>query len=234
MMGTSANQAHEPHMPNGMDLPPSPGDRGAAAFGQAGADDEAAKHRQPRQVFLFSGHMIDTPARATPRFPPAKEGEAARRIAAALDRFGAGPEDLAFTQGACGGDLLFSEACLQRGVKLHWLQPHREADFTRKSVLRCGSEWLQRYRAARAGLAGPVRTAPDELGELPPGAAPGAAYERGNLWLLATALAYGADKLRFICLWNGGEDDGPGGTAHMYEEVKRRAGQITWIDSRDL
>lgn len=188
----------------------------------------------PRQVFLFSGHMIDTPGRWPPRFPPAKEAAAAQRIGAALDGFGAGPDDIAFTQGACGGDLLFSEACLERGIELHWLQPHREAEFIRRSVLRGGEDWLRRYDAARVRLAGPIRAAPDELGELAPGEAPGAAYARGNRWLLSTALSFGAERLRFICLWNGGEDDGPGGTAHLYREATRHTGQVIWIDARTL
>lgn len=217
----------------GTDLPPEPGEAGSAASDRIAAKGGAPEgRRRPRQVFLFSGHMIDTPNRPTPRFPPEKEAMAARRIAAALDNFGAGPEDVAFTQGACGGDLLFSEACLQRGVGLHWLQPHRESDFIRESVLRGGDPWLRRYHAAKARLAGPIRAAPDELGALAPEA--GSAYARCNLWLLSTALAFGADRLRFICLWDGGEDDGAGGTGHMYNEVKRRSGRITWIDSRKL
>jgi hypothetical protein len=39
---------------------------------------------------------------------------------------------------------------------------------------------------------------------------------------------------RFICLWNGGGGDGLGGTAQMYDEVKRRTGRVTWIDTREL
>lgn len=219
-------------MSNGMSPHPKPSDAGIAVDRTAAKVGERGRRRRPRQVFLFSGHMIDTPDRPAPRFPPEKEPMAAEKIAAALDEFGAGPEDVAFTQGACGGDLLFSEACLQRGVKVHWLQPHREPDFIRKSVLRGGEPWLQRYKAARARLAGPIHAAPDELGELPPEA--GSAYARCNLWLLSTALAFGADRLRFICLWDGGEDDGSGGTGHMYNEVKRRSGRVTWIDSRKL
>ena len=57
-------------------------------------------------------------------------------------------------------------------------------------------------------------------------------FERCNLWLLHSALAWGPEKLRFICLWDGGGGDGPGGTAHMYREVARRTGQMTWIDMR--
>lgn len=189
---------------------------------------------QPRHVFLFSGHMIDAPDRPTPRFPPAKEAIAAQKVFEALDQLGAGPDDLALTQGACGGDLLFTEACLQRGVKVNWLQPYREPDFIQNSVVRCSETWRKRYLDAKAKLAAPIRSAPDDLGEPPPGTKPDYAYERCNLWLLYTALAYGVDKVRFVCLWNGGEGDSPGGTAHMYNEVKRRTGQVTWIDIRRI
>jgi len=189
---------------------------------------------QPRQVFLFSGHMIDAPGRTPPRFPPAKESIAARKIAEALDQLGASPDDLALTQGACGGDLLFTEACQQRGVKVHWLQPFREPDFIDKSVVRGGESWRNRYLDAKAKLAAPIRSAPGDLGDPPPSSEPGYPYQRCNLWLLYTALACGVNKVRFVCLWNGGGGDGPGGTAHMYNEVKRRTGQVTWLDTRTL
>jgi hypothetical protein len=76
-----------------------------------------------------------------------------------------------------------------------------------------------------------VRAMPAELGPEPPGVDP---FERCNRWLLHTALSYGADKVRFICLWNGGGGDGPGGTRHMHDEVKRRTGRVQWIDTRSL
>jgi tetratricopeptide (TPR) repeat protein len=186
---------------------------------------------QPRQVFLFSGHMIDKPGRIPPRFPPEKEPIAAQKIAEALDKLGAGPDDLALTQGACGGDLLFTEACQKRGVKVHWLQPFREPDFIQKSVVQSNEAWRKRYLDAKSKLAAPIRSAPDALGEPPPHTDP---YERCNLWLLYTALACGIDKVRFVCLWNGEGGDGPGGTAHMYNEVKRRTGNVTWIDIQKI
>ncbi len=186
---------------------------------------------EPRQVFLFSGHMIDAPTRTKPRFPPAKESSAARKIAEVLEQLGAGPADLALTQGACGGDLLFTEACQQRGVKVQWLQPFDESEFIQKSVV-CHSEtWRARYQAAKAKLTTEIRSAPRELGPLPPVSDP---YERCNLWLFETAFSYGANKVQFVCLWDGGGGDGSGGTAHMYHEVNRRTGQVTWIDIRTL
>jgi hypothetical protein len=186
---------------------------------------------QPRQVFLFSGHMIDAPMRPTPRFPPDKEPMAAQKIAEALDRLNAGAGDLALTQGACGGDLLFTEACQQRGVIVQWLQPFDEPEFVQRSVVCHDETWRTRYLATKAKLRTEIRSAPQELGPLPAGVDP---YERCNLWLFETALSYGLDKVQFVCLWNGGGGDGPGGTSHMYQEVKRRTGQVTWIDTRTL
>ena len=193
---------------------------------------------QPRQVFLFSGHMIDAPDRASPRFPADKASIAAQHIAAALDAFGAGPGDLALAQGASGGDLLFLEACKARGLRLCLMLPFAEPEFIERSVLPVGdgASWCERYYNLRAGLPDAPRIMPAELDPLPrvghdetmnP-------YERCNLWLLNTALAWGIDRVRFICLWDGAGGDGPGGTAHMYREVKRRSGTVTWLDTRTL
>ncbi|MCM3903946.1 MAG: hypothetical protein ND866_19775 [Pyrinomonadaceae bacterium] len=187
----------------------------------------------PRQVLLFSGHMIDKLDRATPRFPAEKESVAARKIAEALDQLTAGPDDLALTQGASGGDLLFLEACKQRDVRMQLLLPLEEPEFIERSILPSvdGDKWRNYFYRLKSGLKDIPRIMPDELGPLPKGVDP---FERCNLWLLYTALSHGIDKVRFICLWDGGGGDGPGGTAHMYQEVKRRTGRVMWIDSRSL
>jgi hypothetical protein len=184
-------------------------------------------------VLLFSGHLVDAPTRATPRFPPASVDAAATAIKGALEALGAGPEDLALTQGAAGGDLLFTEACLDRGVRVQWLQPLPEPEFLERSVLPSagGEQWRARYFAAKARLRDAPRTMAVELGPLPHGVD---VWERANLWLLCTTLAHDPDKARFVCLWDGGGGDGPGGTRHMLEEVKRRTGRVTWIDTRTL
>jgi hypothetical protein len=188
---------------------------------------------QPRHVFLFSGHMIDAPDRTKPRFPADKEAIAARKIAEALDQLGAGAEDFALSQAAAGGDLLFLEACQQRGVRCQVLLPLPEPEFIERSIMPSagGDEWRERFYAIKAKLQDPIRIVPEELGPLPKGIDP---FERCNLWLLYTALACGVDKVRFVALWNGGGGDGPGGTAHLYNEVKRRTGRVTWLDTREL
>jgi hypothetical protein len=37
-----------------------------------------------------------------------------------------------------------------------------------------------------------------------------------------------------LCLWDGGGDDGPGGTRHMIEQVRQRGGEVRWLDTRKL
>jgi hypothetical protein len=183
------------------------------------------------RVLLFSGHMIDAPDRPEPRFPADKEPSAARKIAEALEQLGAGPEDLAYCQAAAGGDLLLLEACQRRGLRCQVLLPFPEAEFIQRSILPSvgGDKWRERFFKMKEQLKDPIRIMPVELGPKPKGVDP---YERCNLWLLYTTLASGLDKVRFVCLWNGGGGDGPGGTAHMYNEVKQRTGRVTWIDTR--
>jgi tetratricopeptide (TPR) repeat protein len=185
----------------------------------------------PRHVLLFSGHMVDAPDRSTTRFPLDKVPLAEATIAKALDDLGASPDDLAFTQGASGGDLIFAEACQARDVKLQLLQPFPEPDFIERSVAPAAGDWRSRYYAVKAKLEKerPPRSTPDELGK-----SSRDPYERCNLWLLYTALVCGPEKVRFICLWNGQSGDGPGGTQHMMLEVKKRTGQVVWIDTRKL
>jgi tetratricopeptide (TPR) repeat protein len=187
----------------------------------------------PRQVLLFSGHMVDAPGRAEPRFPAAMVPAAARAIAAAIDAQGAGPGDLALCQCAAGGDILFLEAARARGLRCQVLLPFDEPQFIQQSILPSadGPAWCERWFAVRARLVDPPRLMPDELGPAPRGRG---AYERCNDWLMNTALAWGPDKTRFICLWNGAGGDGPGGTRHMIDEVKRRTGRVAWIDTRAL
>ena len=81
--------------------------------------DKIEKHgtpTQPKSVFLFSGHMVDSPDRTEKRFPNDKKyiDSAANAIAAKLDELGVSKYDSALCGGACGGDLLFAESCLER------------------------------------------------------------------------------------------------------------------------
>ena len=183
----------------------------------------------PRKVALFSGHMIDAPDRQKPRFPPDKEPIAASAIAQALDDLEVGPADLAICGGACGGDLLFAEAALARGARLELYIPFDEETFLERSVDFADRDWRARYFAAKAAAV--LHVATSELGPIPEGAD---AYERNNRWMLDSALRFGADKVDFVCLWNGAGGDGPGGTRDMMHVVRSRGGRTRWLDTAKL
>jgi len=186
---------------------------------------------EPRYVFLFSGHMIDAPGREPPRFPADKEKIAAQSITKKLGELDAGPRDLALCSGACGGDLLFAEACLRLGVYLQIRIPFDEPTFLKNSVTFAGGDWRDRYYAVKNNKLTTLFVMPEELGPTPPKVNP---YEQSNLWQLYTALSMGAEKVRFICLWDGKGGDGPGGTKHMIDEVQKRAGRCYIISTASL
>lgn len=183
----------------------------------------------PRKVLLFSGHMIDAPGRQEARFPADKEPIAADAIAQTLVRLDAGPGDLAICSGACGGDLLFAEASLMRGLRLELYIPFDEPKFIAKSVDFADANWRARFFAAKSHAT--LHVMPDECGLLPANEDP---YERNNLWMLGSAARFGIEKIDFICLWNGQGGDGPGGTQHLMEEVRRKAGRTHWLNTTQL
>lgn len=187
--------------------------------------------RVPRRVFLFSGHMIDKPDRTQPRFPPSQEETAATAIAAKLDELGAGAGDLALCSGACGGDLLFAMTCLERGLRLCLHIPLDEPTFLKESVSFAGDKWRDRFFQVKAHPNTQLLIMLEELGLPPKGTNP---FARNNLWMLYTALAYGLEKVYFLCLWDRQEGDNPGGTKHMHDSVLNYSGQVYVIDTNTL
>jgi hypothetical protein len=195
------------------------------------AIDKLKEPWQARKVFLFSGHMIDAPNRTEPRFPADKEKIAVKAVAVKLDELEADGNDLAICSGACGGDLIFAEECLKRGLRLHLRIPFNEPEFLEKSVNFAGEKWLERFNDVKENKNCKLIIMPEELGPGPRNSNP---YERNNLWMLYSALIWGAEKINFIALWNCKSGDGRGGTKHMYETVKKRSGETHIIDTTNL
>jgi tetratricopeptide (TPR) repeat protein len=186
---------------------------------------------KPARTFLFSGHMIDEAGRESERFPEDMTELAAAAIAKKLAELGAGEHDLALSEGACGGDLLFAQAALDRGLWVELQIPFDEPEFIEKSIAFAGEQWVERYYKVKSAPKTNILVMPDELGPLPLHRDP---YERANLWLLYTALAWGPDQVRFIALWNGEKSGKPGGTDHMMEAVRKRSGRVSILDTNSL
>jgi tetratricopeptide (TPR) repeat protein len=193
-----------------------------------------AERSELARVILFSGHMIDNPTvrgegkPKPPRFPASKVDAAAARIRAALDRIGASASDLGLCGGACGGDLLFAEACLARGMRLEVRLARRENEFLAESVTFADPDrrWERSFNAVTHNVATIVLVVPDELGPAPDGVS---VHDRCNRLMLYSALAYGLERLSFVALWNGEPGDGPGGTEHMVELVRKLTGRQPMI-----
>lgn len=192
----------------------------------------------PRLVFLFTGHMIDKKGRVEPRFPPHKEPVAANAITRAIQDHGADSRDLAICGGASGGDLLFAEGCLERGLHLELYLPLKETAFLANSVSfekdlpdQIPDTWISRYQAVRNHLLTHTWITPNELGPPPDGRDP---YARNNLRQLYTAVSYGPEKVRILALWNGRGGDGPGGTADMIQQAKALGAKTLIIDTKKL
>lgn len=182
----------------------------------------------PVKVFLCAGHMIDHPDRPVPRFPPEMEPEARQEIEQALDKLEANDNDMVITPGiACGGDILFIEACLQRDMKVDVYLPFAEARFIEESVSFAGDDWVERFYQIRQHPKVSIHLQPDRLGEVPEGDNP---FVRNNRWVLASTLCYGIERVRLIVLWDGRGGDGPGGTGHMVKEVRQLGGVVEHLD----
>jgi len=204
---------------------------GLKVFERAMRNLKPVSRWSPRNVFLFSGHMIDRADRPQPRFPADKEPVAAAAIAQKLDELGAGAEDIAICSGACGGDLIFAEACLQRGLQVEIRIPFDVPAFLRESVSFAGDQWRERFYKVKEHEKTGLLIMPEELGPVPQGGDP---FSRTNLWMLYNAQAWGPERVHFICLWDGKSGDGPGGTKHMYDAVQQYLGRVHWIDTTKL
>ena len=184
---------------------------------------------KPSQVFLFSGHMIDRLDRPQPRFPAAMETEAQQKIKEVLERLKADASHLAIAPGiACGGDILFLEACLERQMKVEVYLPFEPAEFIEQSVSFAGDEWVKRFYKIKNHPQVKIHLQLEQLGAVPVGDNP---FERNNLWALSSSLIYGIERVRLVVLWDGKGGDGPGGTGDMVKQVRQLGGIVEHLDT---
>lgn len=183
------------------------------------------------RALLFSGHMVDRPDRAVPRLPAARVPAARRAIEAELDALAvgsAGAAERAVTSAACGGDLLFAQACLARAIPLEIYLPYARERFLQTSVLPGGAQWRVIFDAVLADVRTElhVMSGDPDADEDP--------YARCNLAMLHQAQALAGTDVDLVCLWDGAAGDGPGGTEHMVSAVRALGGRVHWIDTRGL
>jgi len=178
---------------------------------------------------LFSGHRIDAPDRATPRFPAGSEPIAREMISAAIrEELSRCPDDSfrGVSSGANGGDILFLESCAAQDVPTEIYLALAEKDFARLSVADAGGDWLERYEALLN--ARPVHVLPDEPSSRLD------IWQRTNLWMVDSVLSHAGANVTVIVLWDGNAADGPGGTKDMVKRAQAIGARVVHLDAMQL
>ena len=191
----------------------------------------------PRRVLLFTGHMIDAPDRAEPRFPPSKVDVARQKITEAITSEQQISGGIAYGVAGCasGGDIIFHKACEAMGIPTRiFLAMPREL-YIRASVAPAGPEWVEEFN--RLVRLRPVRVLGDSQ-ELPTWLQDKPNYniwQRNNLWNLHNALAaVGGENVTLIALWNGASGDAAGGTADMVQKAQERGAKTIILNTKKI
>ena len=93
-------------------------------------------------VLVFAGHMLDSPTRARPRFPPEMEETVRNLISNELITKNG---TIAYAAAASGSDILFLEQMLALGGEINIVLPFHIVDFKKLSVQAAGISWLERF-----------------------------------------------------------------------------------------
>jgi class 3 adenylate cyclase len=181
------------------------------------------------KVAVFSGHMIDRPGRAQPRFPAQLERAVREAIRQKLVKHGAG---IGYASAACGSDILFLESLLELKGQAYVVLPYERKQFMKDSVeIADEPQWAERFVNVlkQASDVMVASEQPMEEGAL--------SFEYTNLLLhgLANIRAERFDtELVPIAVWDGKPGDGPGGTASVVERWRKLGCKIELINLEEL
>jgi hypothetical protein len=181
------------------------------------------------RVAVFAGHMIDRPERVTPRFPPRLELAVQAAINQRIEQRGIG---VGYASAACGSDILFLEAILERGGEAHVILPYDKEQFLRDSVrIIPGARWSKRYRRVLERATEVLVATERRLG------GGSVSYEYANLMLHGLAGIRAAQletDLVPLAVWDGQPGDGPGGTGSIVARWQRLGYEVELIDLGEL
>ena len=195
--------------------------------------EETAEHEHDNgRVFLFSGYLLNGREDGG-KFPAKLEENIRQEIENVLENYNADSDDLAITAGmAAGGDLVFIETCVDRGIPVGTHMPVPEPIYVRDYVSPAGDEWVERFYKMRNHPLVDEYYQSELVGDPRPGDDP---FERNNRWALYSAMMRGMDNLRLIALF----DDKRGDihatrdahlVKHMIDLMRDAGGQVEIIN----
>ncbi|MEM0979905.1 MAG: TRAFs-binding domain-containing protein [Cyanobacteria bacterium P01_H01_bin.58] len=182
------------------------------------------------KVAVFCGHMVDTPGRPTPRFPPYLETAVYEAIRDRLERnnirFG-------YASAACGADILFLEAVLALKGEIHVVLPYDQQQFLQDSIaIVPNGNWRQRFDAVI-----------EQATELIIASQHKVASENEVFYEYSYRMLHGLAKVRStqlntelmpLTVWNGKPGDGFGGTSSAVHYWQQWSEAVEIIDLEAL
>ncbi len=210
-----------------------------AAMTALGVSEQPAAPKPRSRVIVFSGHRLDTPGRAQPRFPATPESIARATqmirdaVEAEKELAGGGPIE-GVAGGASGGDILFHEICLELGVPTTLMLAVPRDDYAAASVADAGPEWMERFRALVERLEVKLLSQTKELPGWLAERGDYSIWQRNNRWMLHTGLSRSDVDASLIVLWDGKGGDGPGGTEDMVRLAKSRGVRTVHLPAAEL
>jgi tetratricopeptide (TPR) repeat protein len=210
----------------------------AVAELMGGKPAQARGGEPPTRVLLFTGHMVDHPTRATPRFPPTKAAEErARQMmreAITAEQALAGGSIVGVAGGACGGDTLFHEVCAELDIPTRMFLALPRERYCVTSVQQGGPEWVERYYKLCAKLGPRIMMESEELPKWLRGRAGYDIWQRSSVWILFNALAMHCKELTLVALWDTGSGSGHGGTDEMVALVTDSGHKLRRLPAEEL
>lgn len=162
------------------------------------------------RVVIFSGHRLDSPDRAQPRFPESSLPQVTKEISKTLARWS---PLIACCSAASGGDLIFCEQVLASGNQLRIVLPFDLKTFRGYILENSDQHWLDRFDQVISQAISVVTASHDDHRELLQGPA---IYDFVNRIILGSALFESQSlevPLQTIALWDGLPSPAVGGTA---------------------
>ncbi len=175
-------------------------------------------------VVAFTGHMTDEAGRTDARFPDSKVKAVRDAVVAYVRKHRVG---FGFASAARGSDLIFVEAVLDCGGRVHVFLPFPASEFKITSV---GGGWNPTFDDL---LKHKRVTVEELLSELPPEGDRPDAYAACNRAILKAARQQAElmdQHPRLLAVWSGRPGGGAGGTSDAVTEWKARVGEPDLID----
>jgi hypothetical protein len=190
-----------------------------------------------KRVLIFTGHLIDAAGRLEKRFPVDMMDDMRKLIRSYLDEeIRHDAPEVAITSLGAGGDMIFADEVLKKGIPLVVFLPFEKKRFLEESVsykktegIEESGKWVKEFERIFL-LAESIKYSDEETGG-------GNPFEACNRAMLAYALTEaGGEKewVSAIALMRPQEILKEGGTSHFVEELKkRRIGvHIVWPDKK--